>query len=118
MARPPRLRLHGRSRAAASTPATEPPDTAAALTIRWARDEDALAVEQLAGLDGADPPPGAVLIAELDGELIAALPVTGGRPIANPFRPAAGIVRLLEFHADQLNGRSHAHRRSTRKAAS
>jgi hypothetical protein len=36
-----------------------------------------------------------VLVAELDGEIVAAVPFEGGRAIADPFRPTAELVELL-----------------------
>ena len=38
---------------------------------------------------------GALLVAEIDGEIVAAVPFDGGRAIADPFRPTAELVELL-----------------------
>lgn len=67
------------------------------LTIRMATPDDARALIRLAQLDSSPPPSGgSTLIAEVAGEPRAALPLDGGPPIANPFRPTAPIVALLE----------------------
>jgi hypothetical protein len=56
---------------------------------------DAAALTRLAQLDGAPRPTDAVLVAELDGEIVAAVPFDGGRAIADPFQPTAELVELL-----------------------
>lgn len=50
---------------------------------------------RLAALDSAPVPPGPLLLAESDGELRAALSLTDGLTIADPFHPTAAIVDLL-----------------------
>jgi hypothetical protein len=70
--------------------------------IRNASKEDGGRLKRLALLDSADVPQGAVLVAEREGMLVAAVPVRGGRPIADPFVPSKDIVRLLELRANQL----------------
>jgi hypothetical protein len=73
-----------------------------ALRIRRAVAEDAAALARLAALDSATVPEGEVLIAEADGEPVAAAPLAGGRAIADPFRYTADIVGLLELRAAQI----------------
>ena len=72
------------------------------LTIRSATTADQFAIRRLAVLDSASPPPGEVLLAEMDGELWAALSVENGAAIADPFRPSADTVDLLRFRAGRL----------------
>ncbi|HYY22407.1 MAG TPA: hypothetical protein VE780_11065 [Thermoleophilaceae bacterium] len=76
----------------------------APVTIRPALAHDAAALSRLAALDSASPPRGAVLLAEVEGELWAALPLDGGPAIGDPFRPSGDLVRLLELRASQLMG--------------
>ena len=76
-----------------------------AVTIRRARPADATALLHLAALDEADPLEGEVLVAEVDGELWAAVDLTDGRRISDPFRAAAEARALLELRAALL-GRS------------
>jgi hypothetical protein len=40
----------------------------------------------------------------VEGEALAALPLDGGEPIANPFRPTAALVEMLMLRAQQLSG--------------
>jgi hypothetical protein len=63
------------------------------VVIRAARGSDGEALERLARLDSRRPLTGDVLVAEQDGELVAAL--AGDGVIADPFRPTAEIVALL-----------------------
>jgi len=67
------------------------------VVIRAARGSDGDALERLARLDSQHPLTGPVLLAEQDGELVAAL--SGDRAIADPFRPTADLVALLRVHA-------------------
>jgi hypothetical protein len=75
---------------------------APAVTIRFASAEDGPALDRLASLDSAQSPAGPTLIAEQHGELVAALAIDGGRPLADPFRRTAEVVRLLELRASQM----------------
>lgn len=70
-----------------------------ALTIRPADLTDSTALNRLAALDSASPPTGDVLVAEVGGELWAAVEVDSGAAIADPFRPSADLVDLLRLHA-------------------
>lgn len=78
------------------------------VTIRLASSGDTPALARLAALDSADLPRGPILLAEAGGMPVAALPVQGGRSIADPFQHTAALVELLELRAAQL--RSSAER--------
>jgi hypothetical protein len=70
------------------------------ITIRPGYGDDERALLRLAALDSASGvPPAPLLVAELDGELSAALSLTDGSTIADPFRPTAQIVALMRAHA-------------------
>jgi hypothetical protein len=97
---PNRRRRAARVRSMADTSGAHDP----ALTIRELPDGTAPELQRLAELDSAEPPTGPVLAAEADGKLVAEVPLDGGRPIADPFRRTADIVRVLEFMA-KLRGR-------------
>ena len=77
------------------------------VVIRAARGSDGHALERLARLDSQRPLTGPVLLAEQDGELIAAL--GAGRAIADPFRPTADVIELLRLRAGGAR-RSRSHR--------
>jgi hypothetical protein len=80
--------------------------TAPSVLIRAARGSDGPALEALAELDSSMVPAGQLLIAESDGEIVAALAPRSGERIANPFRHTADVVELLELRG----GRSRAPR--------
>ncbi len=69
------------------------------ITIRPGYADDHLALARLAALDSAAVPAEPLLVAELDGELSAALSLADDTSIADPFRPTADIVALLRAHA-------------------
>ena len=75
----------------------------ATLTIRMAGPADAEALRRLAQLDSAPTPaPAPMLIAEVAGELRVAVPLYGGRPLADPFHPSAELVALLTERTRQI----------------
>jgi hypothetical protein len=71
------------------------------LTIRRARAEDDQALRPLAIIDSALPLTGDVLVAQLDGAVVAAISLTDGRSIADPFRPSADTVEILRLRRRQ-----------------
>jgi hypothetical protein len=75
------------------------------LTIRRARGDDLTALQELAALDSRPLPAYPLLVAELAGAVIAALSLSEGRVVADPFRPTACAVALLELRAAQLSRR-------------
>jgi hypothetical protein len=72
------------------------------VVIRRGNGRDAKRLKRLAQLDSARVPAGPTLVAELDGMLVAALPLSGGAPLADPFAPTAPLVKLLELRRTQL----------------
>jgi hypothetical protein len=87
----------------ATIPSRTSPNPAETLTIRLAGSADTPALDRLAELDSAPPPrPVPMLVAEVGGELQAALPLQGGPAIADPFRPTAELVAILAERARQL----------------
>lgn len=72
------------------------------VTIRHARPEDRVAVARLAEMEERRPPSGAVLVAEIENQILAALPLDGSVPVAHPLRPTAGLIDLLELRSRQL----------------
>ena len=73
-----------------------------AYTIRRASEDDARHLSDLATLDHGRAPGDAALVAELDGEVVAALDLRTHRTVADPFRPTADAVELLRLRAAQL----------------
>lgn len=75
---------------------------AAVISIRLAGREEQAAIERLAELAERPTPSGRALVAEVDGELWAALPLPTGALIVDPFRPSSEIRQLLTLRASQL----------------
>ena len=71
----------------------------ASLTLRHAIAADEAALTRLAALDSSRLPSGELLVAELDGTLVAALSIDTGAVIADPFEHTAAIVASLLAHA-------------------
>ena len=65
------------------------------VTLRPADVSDAAALERLAQLDSRQLPPGPHLIAIRGGDLAAAISLSTGTVIADPFRPTADLRELL-----------------------
>jgi hypothetical protein len=85
--------------------------TVESVTVRFATPADAGDLARLAALDAGRVPTGPALVAEVDGELLAALSLGDGRALADPFRPTAELVRLLELRETQLRGGRPVRRR-------
>jgi hypothetical protein len=86
-------------------------DADAEIVIRPSRPEDERALERLAGLDSAAVPAVPLLVAESNGALRAALSLTDGAVIADPFHRTAPLVELLVARAEQLRGERSTPRR-------
>ncbi|MEX2194444.1 MAG: hypothetical protein WD844_04085 [Thermoleophilaceae bacterium] len=72
------------------------------VVIRSAGPWDDAALVRLAELDSSRLPRGEKLVAEVRGELIAAVGMADGRAVADPFRSTADVVGLLRMRAGQL----------------
>jgi hypothetical protein len=70
--------------------------------IRIATDTDAGAVRRLAALDSKAPLDGTVLVGEIAGTPAAAISLSDGRTIADPFIPTANLVATLRLRAQAL----------------
>ena len=102
--RPKRRRRRARSLAPVAAPIEE------TVTIRYAFADDAQALERLAVLDTQPVPAQPILLAEVDGDLRAALSMADGTVVADPFRRTAFLVELLAARAAQLTASSHRSR--------
>ena len=80
------------------------------IVIRRADASDARALTRLAALDSAAAPLAGpdVLIAEVDGQPVAAL--HHGRAVADPFQPTASVLELLRVRAGQVDGTKRSRR--------
>ena len=72
------------------------------VTIRSASTGDRAELADLARVSERRLPAGPVLIAEIDEEIVAALPLEGGPVLVDVLRPTADVVQLLELRSEQV----------------
>jgi hypothetical protein len=77
--------------------------TAEPVALRLDRVHDREALTELAALEGRPLPPGPFVVAEVNGAVVAAMPLGTGAVLADPFRPTAEILPLLALRATQLS---------------
>ena len=78
--------------------------TSADVVIRYARPDEADALATLAQLDSSRAPRGDVIVADVQGELWAAVSVEDGHAVANPFRPSGELTFRLSERAREIHG--------------
>jgi hypothetical protein len=76
------------------------------VTIRAAHALDRPALRRVAQRDSRPVPEGELLVAEVDGELQAAIALATGEVIADPFRRTVELVRMLALRRSLLRGES------------
>jgi hypothetical protein len=81
------------------------------LTIRRARPSDEWRLARLAAVDSAPALQGDRLVAESGGRLVAAVSLSDGRAVADPFVASAGIVGLMRVRIAQGAGAPQRPRR-------
>ena len=87
---------------------TQQPQPVAAersVTLRFASSADQKRLARLAELDSSTAPTRPVLLAEVDGQLRAALALTDGAVVADPFHPTSDLIDLLRARARHLDAR-------------
>jgi hypothetical protein len=72
------------------------------ISIHLLGSDDSSALDRLAQLAESPLPSGRALVAEVDGELWAALPLSTGKLLVDPFRPSSELQQLLLLRAEQL----------------
>ncbi len=73
------------------------------IIVRIATAGDRSSLDRLAELDSTERPTGATLIGELQERPVAALSLSDGTVIADPFVATGDVVALLRLRARQLN---------------
>jgi hypothetical protein len=73
-------------------------------TIRSARPEDAEALRRVAERDSRTVPEGELLVVLVDCELRAAISLSSGEQIADPFHPTRALVEMLTVRAVRMHG--------------
>lgn len=72
------------------------------VTLRFGSAADDGTLARLSTLDSSKPPAHPVLLAEVNGQLRAALGLSDGMAVADPFHPTADLIDLLRARARQL----------------
>jgi hypothetical protein len=89
------------------------------ISIRRLSADDADALGRVAGRDSAPVPTGELLGAEVDGRLVAAISVTTGETVADPFTRTESARSMLVLRAAQLResraGAGHTRRHGIRR---
>jgi hypothetical protein len=75
-----------------------------AFTMREAHATDNDGLRRLAELEGSRLPSGRMLVGEMNGDLVAAVPIAGGPALADRTRTTSAVVSLLGLRAAQLRG--------------
>ena len=78
--------------------------------VRLAEAGDEGLLRRLAALDSSRLPAGPLLVGEMGGGIQAAVPVMGGKPIANPFVRTAELVSVLQLRAEQMRANGFGER--------
>jgi hypothetical protein len=91
-----REHMRARRQAAETVRSSDP------IAVRILGEPDAPALMRLAGRDSAELPTGEVLGAQVGNTLVAALSLTTGAAVADPFRPSRAALDLLRLRARQL----------------
>jgi hypothetical protein len=91
------LRLEGFDR-----PAVEPVELPDPVLVRQAGAGDVARIRVLARLDDQRLPAGPYLVADLAGEIVAAISLASGCVVADPFRRTADAAEMLRLRAAQL----------------
>ena len=82
---------------------TEPARVESAdIELRLCKPADDPAIDRLAALSEVPVPHGRLVVALLDGKLVAAKPLNGDPVIRDPFVRTEQLVHLLEVRAEQL----------------
>ena len=90
------------------------PDSRTGVTIRIATPADARVLHRLAALDSTRYDGGPALVAEVGDELWAAVSLSDGAMMTDPFRPSGELLALLAERARQLHAPAPAPRRRHR----
>ena len=85
------------------------------VVLRPARSHDDAALRDLAAVDSTRLGPGPHLVAEVAGELRAAVSMSDGRAVADPFHPTAVHVALLRAQVAALSPAHSVRRRRPRR---
>jgi hypothetical protein len=76
--------------------------TVASIRASLGESTDGESIRRLARLTETEPPHGAVVLAEIRGEPVAAVGIADGRAVSDPKRVTPGLLRHLRMHSVQV----------------
>jgi hypothetical protein len=85
------------------------------ITIRLSRPTDVDELRRVAERDSRPVPAGEMLIAIVEGEIRAAISLSGGEAIADPFHPTEELVRMLALRRSEVQAEAPRPRRRLRR---
>lgn len=88
-----------------------------AVLMRRATAADSGRIRVLARLDDKRLPHGPFLVTEVSGEIVAAISLSSGTVVADPFRRTSDAVAMLELRTAQLGGADELVTRRSRRGA-
>jgi hypothetical protein len=77
------------------------------MVLRADRPTDESTLRRLAALDSKRPITGPALLAEVDGRAIAAIGLSDGKVVADPFEQTTEVVQLLKVRADRMHPKAN-----------
>jgi hypothetical protein len=98
-------------------PRPEPGYLPEAVLMRRATAADSARLRVLSRLDDRRLPDGPFLVAEVTGEVVAAMSLSSGTVVADPFRPTRDAVAMLDLRAAQVGVAGELDERRARRAA-
>jgi hypothetical protein len=98
-------------------PVVEPQQLPDPVLVRRATTADQGRIAVLARLDDKRLPQGPFLVAELDGEAVAAMSLMSGTIVADPFRRTGDAADMLRLRAAQLAEQARRAQARERRAA-
>src|SRR5688500_14010267 len=98
-------------------PAVEPQELPDPVLVRRATAADQASIARLARLDDKKLPQGPFLVAEIDGEPVAAMALMTGVIVADPFRRTSDAADMLRLRSLQLVEQARRTQARERRAA-
>ena len=97
-------------------PARDPEPMLEPVLVRRATAADDAQIRALARLDDRRLPGGPFLVAEVGASIVAAISLSSGAAVADPFRPTGDAVAMLRLRAAQAGGVSQLETRRARRS--
>ncbi len=94
----PRRSEYVRASVAARAGSDHPTEAEVAVRLSTLEGDDGELLRRLASLHDRPAPSGPVVLAEVEGEPVAAMSLADGEAVADPSRSSSGVLALLHLH--------------------